>query len=166
MILKIYLTHQQIPTTSGTQELDGSSQDHKEKRKEELKSKRHQKFSMGTNWNWSQPKVVGRSGDPSSNATIQYRHSRHTKSLWISRGNYLERETRSSKQETKPPSPLFIEVSVFWPEGPNQLVNVCYVSLSRWVIQEDKKFILVRAIEGPTSSGGGWNLYYLAPKCL
>jgi hypothetical protein len=48
VILGVYLTHKQIPTP-GTQELDGFSQDHKEKRNEELKSKRHQKFSMGTN---------------------------------------------------------------------------------------------------------------------
>ena len=36
------------------------------------------------------------------------------------------------------------------------------------VMQEKtQRFILVRAREGPTSSGGrGKSLYYLAPKCL
>jgi hypothetical protein len=43
VILGLYLPHKQIPTASGTQELDGSSQDHKVKRKEELKSKRLKK---------------------------------------------------------------------------------------------------------------------------
>jgi hypothetical protein len=40
------------------------------------------------------------------------------------------------------------------PEGPNQPVNLCYVSWSIWVMQEDTRYILVEAIEGPTSSGG------------
>jgi hypothetical protein len=44
VIVRVYLTHQQIPTAPGTQELDGSSQDHKEKRRE-LKSKRLQKLA-------------------------------------------------------------------------------------------------------------------------
>jgi hypothetical protein len=33
-------------------------------------------------------------------------------------------------------------------------VYLCYVPWSRWVMQEDTRFILVRAIEGPTSSEG------------
>jgi hypothetical protein len=33
-------------------------------------------------------------------------------------------------------------------------MNLCYVSRSRWVMQEDTRFILVLAREGPTSSEG------------
>jgi hypothetical protein len=44
-------------------------------------------------------------------------------------------------------------VLVFRPKDPNQ-VNLCCVPWSRWVMQEDTRFILVRAREGPTSSEG------------
>jgi hypothetical protein len=38
-----------------------------------------------------------------------------------------------------------VVLSVFRPDGPNQLVNKCCVPWSRRVIQEDTSFILVRA---------------------
>jgi hypothetical protein len=103
VILGVYLTHQQIRKAPRTQELDGSSQDHKAKTKEELKRKRHKKFIKSTNWNWSQPKVVGQSGDPSSNKTIQLTGTIDRQNRCGSRGtrgNYLKRKKiRSSKQE-------------------------------------------------------------------
>jgi hypothetical protein len=39
--------------------------------------------------------------------------------------------------------------------GPNQQVNLCCVPLSRWVMQEYTRFILVQTREGPTSNEGG-----------
>jgi hypothetical protein len=49
----------------------------------------------------------------------------------------------------------------------SQRVNQCYVSLIWMVMQgEYTGVILVRAKEGPTSSGEGGVLYFLAPKCL
>jgi len=39
--------------------------------------------------------------------------------------------------------------------GSHQRVNLYACSLSQMVMQEDRDFILVRAKEGPTSSGGG-----------
>jgi hypothetical protein len=51
----------------------------------------------------------------------------------------------------------------------SQQVNQCCVSLI-WMVMQAKestqRFILVRAKEGPTSSGEGGVLYFLAPKCL
>jgi hypothetical protein len=38
--------------------------------------------------------------------------------------------------------------------GPNQQVKLCCVPLSRWVMQEDTRFILVWAREDPISSEG------------
>jgi hypothetical protein len=55
---------------------------------------------------------------------------------------------------------------MFGPGVLNQRVNLCCVSLIWMVMQREYTgFILVRAKEGPMSSGGGV-LYFLAPKCL
>jgi hypothetical protein len=47
----------------------------------------------------------------------------------------------------------------------SQQVSPCCVSLIWMVCKEStRRFILVRAKEGPTSSGEGGVLYFLAPK--
>jgi hypothetical protein len=51
---------------------------------------------------------------------------------------------------------LACQLSVFELDGLNQLVNLCCVPLSHMVdARRHTRFILVQAIEGPTSSGGG-----------
>jgi len=58
------------------------------------------------------------------------------------------------------------QLSVFSHGGSHQRVNLYACSLSQMVMQKDTQiFILVRAREGPTSSGGE-SSYYFAPKCL
>jgi hypothetical protein len=60
-----------------------------------------------------------------------------------------------------------IVVSVFGPEGVlDQRVNAACPFPGGWCKENTRGFILVRAREGPTSSGGGEILYFLTPRCL
>jgi hypothetical protein len=52
------------------------------------------------------------------------------------------------------PLPGAPTICILGAEGPNQQVNLCCVPLSKWVMQEDTRFTLVQAREGPTSSEG------------
>jgi hypothetical protein len=49
---------------------------------------------------------------------------------------------------------------VVWTKGPNQLVNNVAWPESRWGASRHKRFILFRAMQGHTSSRGGWALCY------
>jgi hypothetical protein len=56
-------------------------------------------------------------------------------------------------------------VGVLGTEGPNRLVNLCYVPLFWMVVQEDTRDLSWFGQEKPLLPAGVEGLYYLAPKC-
>jgi len=78
---------------------------------------------------------------------------------------HLERDGKSAKNMQDPY--LARQLSAFSPRGVTPTSKTSACSPFQMVMQEKtQRFILVQAIEGPTSSGGERCFYYLAPKCL